>query len=73
MVWGSKRKQTESLPWDRSPKYKGNLTEDEKRELDSFRFREKSYNEKHPASHDLSEEVTMYISKLQIELYDKIQ
>jgi len=75
MVWWRKRKQSESLPWYRSPKYRGNLTEDEKRALDSFRLREKSYGEKHPAAgfEDLPEEVGMYISKLQIESYDQTQ
>jgi hypothetical protein len=73
MVWW-KRKQKESLPWYRAPKYKGNLTEDEKRELDSFRLREKN-GQKHPAAgyDELPNEVQMYISKLQIERYDHIQ
>jgi hypothetical protein len=40
MFWSKKTKTVKSLPWYRSPKYKGDLTEEEKRELDSFRFRE---------------------------------
>jgi hypothetical protein len=73
MVW--KRKQKEDLPWYRSPKYKGDFTEDEKRELDSFRFREKAHNEKHPAAstEDLPKEVLDYISKLECERYDLMQ
>ena len=59
------------LPWYRAPNYDGNLTEDEKRELDPFRYREKSQGRKHPAVDcgDLPNEVTMYISKLEIERY----
>jgi len=59
MVWRTEKKKAASLPWYRSTKYKGNLTEDEKRELDSFRYREKKHNEKHPAAScdDLPNEV----------------
>jgi len=75
--WSKKthKKKAEPLPWYRSRKYKGNLTEDKKRELDSFRFREKTHHEKHPAASwdDLPEEVTDYINKLQVELYDRTQ
>lgn len=72
MFW---RKKKESVPWYRVPNYKGNLTEDEKRELDSFRHRAESHGEDHPAAtyDDLPEEVRDYVSKLQIEFYDKIQ
>jgi hypothetical protein len=60
-------KSTESLPWYRKKGFKGDLTENEKRQLDSFRMREN-----HPAaSYDsLPEEVQYYISKLEIEGYD---
>jgi hypothetical protein len=63
------------LPWYRAPNYKGNLTEDEKRELDSFRHRAKSDGVEHPTAtySDLPKEVGSYILKLEIELYDKIQ
>ena len=77
MGWWSnrKKKKPEPLPWYRASSYKGNLTEDDKRELDSFRFREKAHNERHPAASwdDLPEEVTDYVSKLQVELYNKTQ
>jgi hypothetical protein len=74
MFW-RKRKKKEPLPWYRAPSCKGNLTEDEKRELDSFRHQAKGHGVKHPAAtfSDLPEEVGLYISNLQIELYDKIQ
>jgi hypothetical protein len=74
MLW-RKRKGKVSLPWYRGPTYKGNLTEDEKRELDSFRHRAMGHGAKHPAATytDLPEEVGSYITKLQMELYDKIQ
>jgi hypothetical protein len=69
------RKQKERLPWYRRRGYKGNLTEDEKRELDLFRLREKRDEERHPAAtfEDIPEEVQSYISKIEIELYDAIQ
>lgn len=74
MSWW-KKKPKEPLPWYRAPNYDGNLTEGEKRELDSFRYREKNQGVKHPAADcgDLPNEVTMYISKLEIERYDEIQ
>jgi hypothetical protein len=70
-----KKKPKEPLPWYRAPNFDGNLTEDEKQELDSFRYREESQGVKHPAADcgDLPTEVMMYISKLEIELYDEIQ
>lgn len=74
-MFGRKKKQKEPLPWYRERNYKGNLTEDEKRELDFFRHREKSQGIKHPAASydDLPEEVGSYIAKLQIENYDHTQ
>ena len=75
MFWRKKREKKEPLPWYRAPNYKGNLTEDEKRELDLFRYRAERHGVKHPAASydDLPEEVGSYISKLQIERYDEIQ
>jgi hypothetical protein len=63
-----KEKSTERLPWYRA--HKGALTESEKRQLDSFRMRKD-----HPAaSYDnLPKEVRMYMSKLELQLYDKTQ
>ena len=63
-----KKKSTERLPWYRA--HKGDLTESEKRQLDSFRMRKD-----HPAaSYDnLPKEVRMYMSKLELQLYDKTQ
>jgi hypothetical protein len=74
-MFGRKKKKKEPLPWYRARKYKGNLTEDEKRELDSFRHREKAQAIKHPAAtyDDLPEGDGSYISKIQIEQYDQIQ
>jgi hypothetical protein len=70
-----KQKKKETLPWYRQRSYKGNLTEEEKRELDSFRWLAAQPGGKHPAAEysDLPNEVQMYISKLEIELYDEIQ
>ncbi|MBR0847105.1 hypothetical protein JQ543_05035 [Bradyrhizobium diazoefficiens] len=74
MAWWWKKKQKEDLPWYRLPNYKGNLTEDEKRELDYFRHREKIEGETHPADrYDLPEHVGMYVSGLEIARYDEIQ
>jgi hypothetical protein len=72
MFW---RKKQEVLPWYRALNYKGNLTEDEKRELDSFRYQSEHHGLGHPAAKcsDLPEEVAQYISGLQIQLYDSIQ
>jgi hypothetical protein len=58
MLWRKK----ESLPWYRAPNYKGDLTEDEKRELDLFRYRAERHGIKHPAAtyDDLPEEVGSY-------------
>jgi hypothetical protein len=71
-MFGKKRK--EPLPWYRARNYNGNLTEAEKRELDSFRHRE-SEGAGHPSANydDLLEEVQSYLSKLEIERYDLIQ
>jgi hypothetical protein len=65
-----KKKSTERLPWYRARDYKGDLTENEKRQLDSFRMRKE-----HPAaSYDsLLKEVRMYMSKLELEIYNKTQ
>ncbi len=65
-----KKKQAERLPWYRARNYKGDLTENEKRQLDAFRSREK-----HPAADydSLPEEVQRYINGLELELYDKKQ
>jgi hypothetical protein len=65
-MWKRKRK-TEFLPWYRSRGYKGNLSEAQKRELDSFRAQET-----HPASRyeRLPVEVQNYIGRLELEIYD---
>ena len=62
-----RREKQEWVPWYRRKDYKGNLTEDLKRELDAFRMQEK-----HPATHyeDLPEEVQGYINSLEREIYD---
>jgi len=69
------RSKKEKLPWYRKPGYKGNLTEEEKRELDSLRWRAEQPGGRHPATEfaDLPEEVQSYISKIEIEHYDAIQ
>jgi hypothetical protein len=56
-----RQKVTERLPWYRERGYKGNLTENDKRKLDSFRLQDP-----HPAAtHDnLPDEVFAYISSL---------
>jgi hypothetical protein len=60
----------ERLPWYRASDYKGNLTEDQKRQLDAFRMQPK-----HPAASydDLPEEVQNYINGIELELYDHKQ
>jgi len=60
-------KEDEWMPWYRRKEYKGNLTEEEKRYLDSFRL-----EEKHPAAayEDLPEEVQEYLSELSLAVYD---
>src|SRR4051794_24465203 len=72
MFW-RKKKQEDQIPWYRQPGYKGNLTEDEKRELDSLRWLAQQPGGKHPAAEysDLPEEVQSYISKLEFELRDE--
>jgi exonuclease I len=55
-MWKRKRKAEEWLPWYRARNYKGDLTEAEKRQFDAFRMQPK-----HPADHDLPEEVRNYI------------
>ena len=68
-MWKRKRK-TEFLPWYRAKGYKGNLTEAQKRELDSFRAQES-----HPASSygKLPVEVQNYIGRLEMQIYDSKQ
>lgn len=55
------------LPWYRQKNYDGNLTEEEKRILDSFRIQGE-----HTAARneDLPNEVQSYINVLELELYD---
>jgi hypothetical protein len=38
-MFGRKKKPAECLPWYRARDYKGDLTENEKRQLDLFRMR----------------------------------
>lgn len=68
-MWKRKPKP-EWVPWYRASDYKGNLTEDEKRQFDAFRMQPK-----HPAAEvdDLPEEVQNYINGLELELYDHKQ
>jgi exonuclease I len=47
-MFGRKKKRKELLPWYRARNYKENLTENEKRELDSFRHRESEGGEHRP-------------------------
>lgn len=72
MFWRKKSKE-EFVPWYRKRGYKDNLTEEEKRELDSFRWLAQQPEGKHPSAEysELPEEVQSYISKLQIELHDE--
>ena len=60
----------EWVPWYRRKEYKGNLTEEEKRYLDSFRL-----EEKHPAAavENLPGEVQAYLSELELAVYDARQ
>jgi hypothetical protein len=62
------KRKAEWLPWYRARNYKGNLTEAEKRQLDVFRMQPR-----HPADHDLPEEVRRYICNITLELYDRKQ
>jgi hypothetical protein len=61
-------KEVEWVPWYRRKDYKGDLTEEEKRLLDGFRP-----PNHHPAQSvsSLSESVTLYISSLELEVYDR--
>jgi len=69
-----KKERKEPLPWYRARGYKGDLTEVEKRELDSFRHRETEGGAHPSASYgDLPEEVQSYLSRIEIERYDLIQ
>jgi hypothetical protein len=65
-----RKRKADWVPWYRERKYKGNLTEAEKRQLDAFRTQPK-----HAAasSDDLPEEVQSYLSGIEMELYDKKQ
>ena len=66
MFWFRKRSGDDAA-WYRHPKYKGNLTEDEKMELDSIRWQAKSG--RHPAAkfEDLPDEVQSYIISMKSE------
>jgi hypothetical protein len=66
-MWRRRKSSEPRPPWYRAPDYRGNLTEAEKRELDTFRARLR-----HPAFEygDLPEHVEMYISGLELETYD---
>ena len=61
-----KKQPAEPLSWYRARGYKGNLTEHEKRQLDSFRMQEH-----HPAAtcESLPEEVQSYIGGLELEAW----
>ncbi|MEM9223465.1 MAG: hypothetical protein AAGB11_13820 [Pseudomonadota bacterium] len=64
------QKKADWVPWYRRKKYDGDLTEEEKRYLDSIR-----YSGLHPTQSylDLSAETQTYIDLMEIELYDEIQ
>jgi hypothetical protein len=66
-MFGRRWKNQEWVPWYRRKDYKGNLTEAEKRELDTFRLQDN-----HPATRfeDLPEEVKGYIIALELRVYD---
>jgi hypothetical protein len=59
-MWKRKRK-VERLPWYRDRNYKGDMSEDQKRQLDAFRMQPK-----HPAAEedDLPAEVQNYINSI---------
>lgn len=63
-------KKNEWVPWYRRKGYRGNLTEEEKRYLDSFRL-----EKKHPAAtfDELPSEVQSYLMELEQAVYDKKQ
>lgn len=69
MLWRRKTKR-ENVPWYRASNYRGNLGEQQKRLLDSFRMRRD-----HPAAkfEDLPGEVQTFIAALQVEAYDAKQ
>jgi len=73
MFWRKKKDPEEQIPWYRQRGYKGNLAEDEKRELDSLRWLAQQPGGKHPAAEfsDLADEVRSYIIKLEFELRDE--
>jgi len=58
------------VPWYRRKDYKGELSEEDKRILDSFRLKEK-----HPSTcyEDLPDDVQSYINRIELELFDKKQ
>ncbi len=60
--------ESEWLPWYRRKHFKGKITEQEKRVLDSYRTKAD-----HPATNyeELPDEVQLYISRIEIELHDK--
>jgi hypothetical protein len=63
-------KEDEWVPWYRRKEYTSNITEDEKRYLDSFRL-----EKKHPAAalEDQPSEVQRYVSELELAVDDKTQ
>jgi hypothetical protein len=67
MAWFRKRKD-DDVVWYRHRNYKGGLSEEEKRELDSIRW--PAEPRPHPAAkfQDLPEEVQEYISHLELEV-----
>lgn len=69
MAWFRKTKMGD-VAWYRHRNYKGNLSEDQKMELDSIRWKSKSGQ--HPAAkfEDLPEEVQDYIVYLESEISD---
>ena len=69
-MFAKRKRKAEWLPWYRARNYKGNLTEEQKRQLDAFRMQPK-----HPAAQedDLPEEVQNYINRIECELYDHKQ
>ena len=64
---GRRKMSAEAVPWYRDPKYKGTLTEDEKKKLDAFRS-----GPRHPSTRygDLPDEVQRYITGLEFQIYD---
>ena len=73
MFW-KKRTPTEKLPWYRRRNYKGDLTEQDKVELDSFRLAAMKPGGVCRATDvsELPDDVLSYIAKLEIELHDSL-